>query len=76
MLQLEAPALCGKGWIMMNQQKCLLCGQEYPTGLHVMGCLICFPCEKRLLSAPVAELPRRGKRRRLLRLYTGAAAQQ
>ncbi len=30
-------------------EKCILCGQPYPTGLQVMGCLICFPCEKRLL---------------------------
>ncbi|MEG0742298.1 MAG: sigma factor G inhibitor Gin [Clostridia bacterium] len=53
----------------MRQQRCLLCGQEYPAGLHVMGCLICFPCEKRLLSATVEELPPRGQRLRLMSLY-------
>lgn len=53
----------------MKQQKCLLCGQEYPTGLHVMGCLLCFPCEKRLLNATVISLPKRAARLRLMRLY-------
>ncbi len=33
----------------MPGQKCILCGKEYPTGLHILGCLICFPCEKKLL---------------------------
>lgn len=34
----------------MRQEKCILCGEAYPTGLQIMGCLICFRCEKRLLS--------------------------
>ncbi len=34
----------------MRQNTCILCGRAYPTGLMIMGCLICFPCEKRLLS--------------------------
>ena len=53
----------------MIQQRCLLCGREYPTGLHVMGCLLCFPCEKRLLRGLI---PRR--RKRLLKLYGAPAA--
>lgn len=57
--------------MVVKQQKCLLCGQEYSTGLHVMGCLICFPCEKRLLNATVEQMPKKRKRARLLRLYTG-----
>lgn len=48
----------------MEEQKCILCGRAFPTGLHIMGCLLCFPCEKRLLSGA---LPPR--RRRLCRLY-------
>ena len=54
----------------MKQQQCLLCGQEYSTGLNVMGCLLCFPCERKLLSATAAEINRR-KRLNLLRLYGG-----
>ena len=42
----------------MKQQQCLLCGQEYSTGLNVMGCLLCFPCERKLLSATAAEINR------------------
>lgn len=34
----------------MRQDRCILCGNPYPTGLQIMGCLICFPCEKRLLT--------------------------
>ena len=57
----------------MIQQKCLLCGKEYPTGLHVMGCLICFPCEKKLLSGRVDALPKRKTRLKLMRLYPAEA---
>lgn len=58
----------------MKQQRCLLCGHEYPTGLHIMGCLICFPCEKRILSE-ASEPPRaRVAPRALLKLYRGGAA--
>lgn len=57
----------------MKQQQCLLCGQEYSTGLNVMGCLLCFPCERKLLSGTAAEINRR-KRLNLLRLYAGPRA--
>lgn len=50
-------------------QKCLLCGQESSTGLQVMGCLICFRCEKRLLSSVRSLGPAREERLRLNRLY-------
>ncbi len=52
----------------MKQQQCLLCGQEYSTGLNVMGCLLCFPCERKLLSATATNINRR-RRLNLLRLY-------
>lgn len=58
---------------MIKQQRCLLCGQEYPAGLHVMGCLICFPCEKRLLSCAETELPPRTARLKLVKLYGGVS---
>ena len=54
----------------MQPQKCIVCGQTYSTGLHVLGCLICFPCEKKLLRPCAAlSLPRR-RRRALARWYT------
>lgn len=49
----------------MKEQRCIVCGRSFPAGLQIMGCLICFPCEKRLLRA--AAVPRR--RRGLCRLY-------
>ena len=49
----------------MKEERCILCGRAFPTGLHIMGCLICFPCEKELLRLPVAP----GRRRRLCRMY-------
>lgn len=52
----------------MKQQQCLLCGQEYPTGLNVMGCLICFPCERSLLTATAVSMNRR-RRQNLFKLY-------
>lgn len=52
----------------MQEERCILCGRSFPLGLHVMGCLICFPCEKRMLGGLVS--PRR--RRRLCRLYPPA----
>lgn len=33
----------------MEKEKCILCGEASAAGLHVLGCLICFPCEKRLV---------------------------
>ena len=35
----------------MLNEKCILCGRRYPTGLHILGCLICFSCEKRLIAS-------------------------
>lgn len=52
----------------MKQQQCLLCGQEYSTGLNVMGCLLCFPCERKLLSSAAVNISRR-RRLNLLQLY-------
>lgn len=49
----------------MEKETCILCSRPCSLGLHVMGCLICFPCEKRLVRSCVP--PRRGKR--LIRLY-------
>ena len=52
----------------MKEDACILCGRTFPAGLHVMGCLICFPCEKRMLCN---ELPLR-RQSRLCRLYDGS----
>ena len=49
----------------MKEDSCILCGQAFPAGLHVLGCLICFPCEKRLLWGEAPAM----YRRRLRRLY-------
>ncbi len=56
----------------MPGQKCILCGKEYPAGLHVLGCLICFPCEKKLLL-PGAALRMSAKRRHKLSQLAQAA---
>ena len=52
----------------MKEDACILCGQTFPAGLHIMGCLICFPCEKRMLWNELS-LPRR---RGLCCLYDGS----
>ncbi len=39
----------------MEKEKCMLCGQAAAAGLHVLGCLICFPCEKRLVHGIVTQ---------------------
>lgn len=39
----------------MEKEKCILCGEKAFAGLHVMGCLICFPCEKRLVHGLVTK---------------------
>ena len=52
----------------MKEDACILCGQAFPTGLHVLGCLICFPCEKKMLSGALSPVTRR----RLCRLYDAA----
>ena len=45
--------------------RCIVCGKAYPAGLHILGCLICFPCEKKLLENRVFPF----RRRRLTKLY-------
>ena len=35
---------------MLNEQRCIVCGRSFSTGLSVMGCLICFPCEQLLVK--------------------------
>ena len=52
----------------MKEDTCILCRRPAALGLHIMGCVICFSCEKRLISSAVP--PRR--RRRLIRLYQSA----
>lgn len=52
----------------MERDKCILCGEDAPAGLQVMGCLICFPCERRLLTE--AMLP--PVRRKLKQIYASA----
>ena len=47
----------------MKEEQCILCGQAYPAGLQIMGCLICFPCEKRILWNAYAPRRLRGLRR-------------
>ena len=54
-----------EGGGMMQEEACILCGQRFPTGLQVMGCLICFPCEKRLMNGLISP----ESRRRLCALY-------
>lgn len=34
---------------LVLNERCILCGRASPTGLHVLGCLICFGCERALL---------------------------
>ncbi len=47
----------------MEEQRCIVCGRTFPTGLHVLGCLICFPCERRLLLPLAPPRVRHGLRR-------------
>lgn len=54
--------------VPVKQPRCLLCGREYPAGLNIMGCFLCFPCEKQLLQTPAIRLPRQ-RRNRLFTLY-------
>ena len=58
----------GKGWCAMNEPHCLLCGRHFPTGLSIMGCFLCFPCEKRLRSMAAAQVPAQ-TRSKLFTLY-------
>ena len=52
----------------MQEDTCIVCGRTYPAGLHILGCLICFPCEKRLLGGAVSAR----RRRRLTAIYSRA----
>ena len=49
----------------MKEDRCILCGHSFPAGLQIMGCLICFPCEKKLLNNAVKSR----SRKKLCRLY-------
>ena len=49
----------------MKEETCILCGRTFPTGLNILGCLICFPCEKKLLCGHLSP----ARRKRLCRLY-------
>ncbi len=49
----------------MDVNRCLICGRRAVTGLNILGCTICFPCEKKLVGGRCA--PRR--RRRLAHLF-------
>ena len=53
---------------VMNEDTCILCRRPAALGLHIMGCVICFSCEKKLIRS-AAYPPRR---RRLLKLYRPA----
>lgn len=55
--------------MIQHEQTCLLCGQKHSTGLNVMGCFLCFSCERGLLSATAVQSISRRKRLNLLRLY-------
>ncbi len=56
-------------------QTCLLCGKASYTGLHVMGCLLCLHCERKLLRGQTVDLSR-VRRLRFLRWYgSGLKAQ-
>ena len=50
------------------EKQCILCGKHRPVGLHIGGCLVCFACERKLLHTDGYRI-RRGRRKRLLRLY-------
>ncbi len=52
----------------MEKEKCILCGMPHDTGLQVMGCLICFPCERRLLCGLMPP----AVRRKLRKIYASA----
>ena len=52
----------------MKEEICILCHRPAALGLHIMGCLICFSCEKKLVHSAVPPL-RRG---RLMKLYRPA----
>lgn len=49
----------------MDVNRCLICGHRADTGLNILGCTICFSCEKKLVGSRCAPY----RRRRLVRLY-------
>ncbi len=53
----------------MNEDACMLCGKTHTAGLHVLGCMICFQCEKMLLKSCAARSLNESVRR-LSRLFT------
>ena len=57
-----------EGKSAMKEDTCILCRRPAALGLHIMGCMICFSCEKKLISSAVPPL----RRRRLLKLYRHA----
>lgn len=52
----------------MEKERCILCGEAASAGLTVLGCLICFPCEKRLVGG----LASRSALRKLRRIQDSA----
>ena len=52
----------------MKKDACILCRRPAALGLHIMGCVICFSCEKKLVKSAVPPL----RRRQMLRLYRPA----
>ena len=52
----------------MKEDACILCRRPAALGLHIMGCVICFSCEKKLISSAAPPPRRHG----LLRLYRPA----
>lgn len=52
----------------MKEDTCILCHRPTALGLHIMGCVICFSCEKRLVHGSIPRLRRRG----LMKLYRPA----
>ncbi len=49
----------------MTEPKCILCNKSFPTGLNILGCFICVPCEQKLLKPNSAIALKRAKRRKL-----------
>ena len=57
-----------EGKSAMKEETCILCRRPAVLGLHIMGCLICFSCEKKLVHSSISPL----RRKRLLKLYRPA----
>lgn len=56
-----------EGKSAMKEENCILCRRPAALGLHVMGCLICFSCERKLVHSSISPL----RRRRLMKFYEG-----